>query len=116
MRRKVHIVNAISHRRAQGHGITAERFPDAELSSAESDMPVGLHFPDLIGRVVLDRRQLFSERARTRLITTSRHGHVQSFMRSHVIVAVTPFVKPRLHLPKVSKDSLGQDLDFQTAM
>src|SRR5712691_883768 len=113
---KVHFVGAIRSSRAERHEITTERFTDAELAAAESDVAIGLDFPQLVYRVVFDRWQRLGERARTRLITARRHRHFQSFMRPHVIVAVAPFIKPGLHPGKVSEDSLGQHLDFQGAM
>ena len=50
------------------------------------------------------------------LITTRRHGHAQSFMRSLVIITMTPLIKTALHAFKVAKAAVCQQLDFQSPM
>src|SRR5256885_12634617 len=116
MRSKVQIVNSIGRGRPERNRVTAERFADAKFAMAKRDLAVNLHFAHLVGGGVLQRRQLLGKTARTRLIATRRHFHRQSFMRSHVIVAVAPLIEPRLHASEISKDSMGQHFDFQAAM
>src|SRR6266566_539644 len=116
MRGEVHRINSVGSRGPQGHRVAAERFADAKLTMLERDLSINLYFAHLVRSAVLQRRQLLGKTARARLIASRRHFHCQSFMRSHVIVAVAPLVKPRLHSGEISKDSMGQYLDFQTAM
>src|SRR5229473_2690017 len=113
---KIDFVNPIRERWPQGHRITAKRFADAKLTIAEKDLAIALHFPHLVDRSVLQGRQLFRERPRARLISTSRHGHAQGLMRPHVIVTIAPLIKTNLQAFKVAEDPLGQYLHFQTAM
>src|SRR5713226_350049 len=113
---KVHFVNPILSRGSQGHRVTAKGFADAKLTVAERDLPVTLHLAHLVPGSILQRRQLLRKRSLTWLIAARRHGHRQRFMRPQVIVTVAPFVKTKLHPLKVSKHSLGQHLDFQTAV
>ena len=93
MRSEVHIINSVSTRRSQCYRVTAKGFADAKLAITKRDLPVGLHFPHLVHSTVLQRRQLLRKRARTWLVASCRHRHVQSFMRPYVIVTVAPFVK-----------------------
>ena len=60
--------------------------------------------------------QLFRKGPRADLISTHRYGHRQRFMRSDVIVAVTPFIEPTLHPLKVAKTPAGQYFYFQAAV
>src|SRR5882762_3804509 len=116
MRGEIDFVNSIRHGGPQGHRIAAKRFADAKLAMAKGDAAVNLNFTHLVDRAVLQRRQLFRKRSLADLISTRRHVHVQSFMRSHMIIAVAPFIKTNLHRFKVAKDPLGQYFNFQTAM
>ena len=116
MSSKIDFEKPVLNRWSQGHRIAAKRFADAQLAIAKKDLAIDLHFAHLVDRSVLQRRQLFRKRSLADLISTRRHVHVQSFMRSHVIVAVAPFIKTSLHRFKVAKDPLGQYFNFQTAM
>src|SRR6266550_5586373 len=116
MRSEIDFINSIRHRGPQGYRIAAKRFADAKLAMAKGDAAVNLNFTHLVDRAVFKRRQLFRKRSLADLISTRRHVHVQSFMRSHMIVAVAPFIKTNLHRFKVAKDPLGQYFNFQTAM
>src|SRR5687767_2586443 len=116
MRSKVDIVNSVYSRGSQSHMVTEKGFADVKLAPTKRDLSVRLYLAQLVCRSVLDRRQLLGKRSRARLIATGRHLHVQSFMRSHVIVAVAPLLKSTLHVPKVAEHSLGQHFNFQSAM
>src|SRR6266704_734119 len=110
---EVHFVNTVHARGTQCHRVTAKGFADAKLAVAEINLPIDLHLPHLICGSVFQRRQLRWKRSLTWLIATRRHGHRQRFMRTHVIVTVSPLIKAQLHPLKVSEDSLRQDLNFQ---
>src|SRR5712692_5906105 len=116
MASEMDVVDSIRCGRSQGDLITAECFTHLKLAVAKRDFTVRLHFANLIDSSILQRRQLLGERSVADLITTRRHGHTQSFMRSLVIVTMTPLIKTALHAFKVAKASVCQQLDFQSPM
>src|SRR5687768_3056601 len=97
MRSEVYIVNSVGTCGSHSYPITAESPPHVKPAAVKIDLPILFYLTDLFCRPVLDRRQLFGERSRTRLIATGRHLHVQSLMRPDMIVAVAPLVKSVLH-------------------
>src|SRR5207244_10826959 len=109
-------VDSIFSSRSQGDRITTKCFAHLKLAVAKRDFAVRLHFANLIDSSILQRRQLLRERSVAHLITSRRHGHAQSFMRSLVIVTMTPLIKTALHAFKVAKAAVGQQLDLQSPM
>src|SRR5439155_11281685 len=116
MASEMDVVDSIFSSRSQGDRITTKCFAHLKLAVAKRDFAIRLHFANLIDSSVLQRRQLLRERSVAHLITTRRHGHPQSFMRSLVIVTMTPPIKTALHACKVAKASVCQQLDFQSPM
>src|SRR5438128_9099484 len=116
MTSEMDVVDSILSSRLHGHRITAECFAHLKLAVAKRDFAVRLHLANLIDGAIFQRRQLLRERSVAHLITTRRHGHAQSFMRSLVIVTMTPLIKTALHTCKVAKASVGQQLEFQSPM
>src|SRR5213080_462537 len=116
MASEMDVVDSIFSSRSQGDRITTKCFAHLKLAVAKRDFAVRLHFANLIDSSILQRRQLLRERSVAHLITSRRHGHAQSFMRSLVIVTMTPLIKTALHAGKVAKAAVGQQLDFQSPM
>ncbi len=96
--------------------MTTKRFADSELTVVEKELAIALYLAHLISAAVLQRRQLFRKRALTNLITIGRYLHLQGFVRTPMIVTVTPFIKPQLHTFEVREDPVGQYFYFQAAM
>src|SRR2546421_531717 len=116
MTSEMDIVDSILSSRSHGHRITAKCSAHLKLAMAKKDFAISLHFANLIDTSILERRQQLRKRSEAHLITTRRHGHAQSFMRSLVIVTMTPLIKTALHTGKVAKAAVGQQLDFQSPM
>src|SRR5436305_265750 len=116
MTSEMDVVDSVFSSRSHRHRITAKCSAHLKLAVAKRDFAVGLHLANLIDDSILERRQLLRERSVADLITTRRHGHAQSFMRSLVIITMTPLIKTALHAFKVAKAAVCQQLDFQSPM
>src|SRR6266487_2954295 len=100
--------------RAQCDGLTDQCLGNLKFFTTEMDNSFLLNFSNDVGRSVLNRRQKFRERPFAYLITTGRNFHIQSFVRSMMVILKAPRVKLFLHFLVSPRKRITQQLGFQS--
>src|ERR1700730_5658329 len=101
---------------AQGDGIAAQGFGDAEGFAAIAEPALGLDLTHLKLRRILDRRQSFGKRKRTWAITGNGSIEAERVVRTHQVVAVAEAIELALAVLEAGEVEVAQDFELKRAM
>jgi len=97
-------------------GKAAQGLGDAERLAAIAEPALGLDLAHLELIRILDRRQRFRKRNRTRAITGHRSSQAERIMRAHQVVAIAKGIELALAVCEAGEVEVAQDFELERAM